>query len=124
LNHPEVILKAFAGRKMKGIPKKTQGYFLHSNGRSYFVRTLLLRKPRVVELGAGIAPAPDIRQGLFAHSIAFPNAQGETAQKVLFTKRYNRQIENLHRMLHASGKKQSARVLRPWMIWVLRLQRA
>lgn len=109
LPDPTVVLKAFAGRKMKGIKRKARGYLVHSGGMTYFVKPRMIGKDRIVELG-GDERQMEVRAGFFSHSVVIRNAAGETIQKILFTKRYNNVLDRIHGALHAqgSGIKQSS----------------
>lgn len=99
---PTVILKAFAGKKMKGIKKKVRGFLVHADGNTYFVRPRLLGSDKIVELSA-VSSRAEVRPGFFSHSVVFTDSMGGVVQKVLFTKRYNNSLERIHRSLNAGG---------------------
>jgi len=98
-----VVLKAFVGKKLKGVGKKTQGFLVHSGGISYFVKPRLLRTHKVVQMsGEGIHPSVD--QGFFSNGVEYRNGAGEMVYKILFTKRYQDCLERIHRALNARGE--------------------
>jgi hypothetical protein len=97
---PAVVLKAFAGRRSKGIPTKSQGYLVQVAGSCHFVRPRLGRSAVIVPLGLdGIRP--ELRKGLFSHSLLFRDAHGQTVSKVLLTRRFTSLLPELASQLHA-----------------------
>lgn len=98
-----VVLRAFPGKKLRGIKKKSRGFLVHSGGISYFVKPRLFLKNKVVQLsGEGIYPS--VEPGFFTHGVAYRNGAGDTTYKILFTKRYNNCLDQIHRALNARGE--------------------
>ena len=98
-----VVLKAFTGKKLRGVGKKCRGFLVHSGGVSYFVQPRLFFKNKVVQLsGEGIYPS--VEPGFFTHGVAYRNGAGDTVYKILFTKRYNNTLDAVHRALNARGE--------------------
>ena len=93
-----VVIKAFAGKKMARIKKKSRGYLIQSGGATRFVKPRWFGKPRVMELD-DVGTQFEIRTGLLSHTLVIRDKEGMTRQKVLFTKRYNKVVERLRELL-------------------------
>ncbi|MCG8525326.1 MAG: hypothetical protein MI748_03020 [Opitutales bacterium] len=103
----DVILKAFVGKKMKGFSRKSKGFLVHKEGKTYFIKPRLFREDKVAELG-GEDLYSEVREGLFSHSIAFAAGSGETIQKILITKRYNNALHGIQRGLNSKSNTEGA----------------
>ncbi|MEQ9824767.1 MAG: hypothetical protein ABQ298_10320 [Puniceicoccaceae bacterium] len=98
-----VVLKAFLGKKARGFKKKTRGFLVHSGGATYFVKSRWFRSNKQIQLsGEGVDVT--VEPGFFCHGVAFRDRSGELLQKALFTKRYNANLEAIHRELQARGE--------------------
>ena len=93
-----IVLKAFAGKKIGKIKKKSRGYLIQSGGVTRFVKPRWIGKPRVEDLQAD-GTQFEIRTGLISHTLVIRDREGMTRQKVLFTKRYNRVVDRLRELL-------------------------
>ena len=97
-----VVLKAFAGKKMKPIHKKSRGYLIQSGGEIRFVKPRWFGAARVVLLDT-VGNHTELQTGLLSHAVVIRDADGKVVQKVLFTKRYNNALEQLRGLLKAEG---------------------
>lgn len=100
---PTVALKAFAGRRFGGLRMKTRGFLVQADGKLSFVARRLLRAPLVVALPAS-GHTVRVEAGFLANAVVVGNDTGETAARVIFSRRYSCLIEDLRKQLGATSE--------------------
>ncbi len=98
----DLVLKAFAGRGLAGVSRKTRGYLIRSKGRLYFAKARLARAPILVPL---VAESRRVRvaTGILSNAVVVEDAGGETIAKIVFTRRYNPILAEIGRLVGAEA---------------------
>jgi hypothetical protein len=101
LPNATLVLKAFSGKAYQGLKRKSRGYLVQSGGRLHFAKPRFLRSPLVVTLPSE-GHRVRVDKGLLSNTVRIEDDAGETAVKILITRRYNGILEAIRSLVGAS----------------------
>ena len=99
----KVIAKVFAARKIRKIKKKEMCYLTTSKEGLSLVKLRLIRRPKVEKLATANAQLA-VASGLLSNSIEISSDELKKPARLIFSKVYNNQLENIATALAAFGK--------------------
>ncbi len=99
---PTLVMKAFVGKSFGGLSTKARGFLVQSDGKLQFVCRRFMRAPLFVALPAA-GHTVQVNKGFLGNSIVLENDAGDAAATVLFSRRYNRLLDDIRRQIGAEA---------------------